>query len=370
MSLAEQKLNEAIEVAPTEPATYIALVRFLVGQQRPDDAKMVIERCKDKLGADKLLLTIAQCLEELGPTEAAAAAYDKALTSRPNDVVVLRAVATFRVKAGKPRQAEELLRKIVKRQVEASAEDVAWARRGLALILSGNSDNASFCEALTLVGLQLDANGRLPHEMPPDVNTENQRTRARVLAAQTKRSFREKAIEMLEALAASGSLTPDDLYVLALLHDDAGSWTKCKERLQELLANQYRSPQGVTQPQTATYIAQFVQGAIRNKEFDTAKTWLDRLTAIEKQRGLTEGSLGTVELTARLLEKQGQRDKALDLLRNYARRPARDRRTWVWCCSRWHGRGVSRRRLACGLRWRETVRRRAPAVSASRCCEA
>ena len=45
-----------------------------------------------------------------------------------------------------------------------------------------------------------------------------------------------------------------------------------------------------------------------------------RLEGIEKQRGLPRGALATVDLRARLLEASDDRDKALDLLREYAKR--------------------------------------------------
>jgi tetratricopeptide (TPR) repeat protein len=263
-------------------------------------------------------LALAQCYEALGRPNDAWLEYERALKDRPKDAGPARAAANFLVKHGRLRDAEGLLRRLIEREAEGSAEDVAWARRGLALVLAGSNDLRGFREALALVGVTLDANGRLPRDLKPDEDTEVQRTRARVLAAQPQRHFRDKAIEILEGLR---SQTPDDGFVLALLYDAAGQWPKARERLQGLVADQYRSPQARMQPQTAQYLAQLVQGLIRNKELAEAELRLKDLEDLERQRKLPQGTLATVDLRARLLEARDERDQALDLLRAYARRP-------------------------------------------------
>src|SRR5262249_57320470 len=101
----------------------------------------------------------------------------------------------------------------------------------------------------------------------------------------------------------------------------ADSGPRAKERLNEAVTRQYGSPQTMLQPQTAQYLAQLVQGLIRHKELVEAKRQLERLAELEKQRKLPEGALASVDLRARLLEAEGERDKALDLLRAYVKRP-------------------------------------------------
>jgi Tfp pilus assembly protein PilF len=319
MARARQLLDWAMEKAPTDPETYVALVRFLVAAHQPGEAPAVMEKAKANLKPEKVALTLAQCWEELGRTDEARKEYERALKDRPGDAAVVRAVAGFQVRTGRLRQAEELLRRLAERKVEGSAEDAAWARRGLALVLAGANDHRNFREALAQVGLKLDDDGRLPRDLKAD-NTELQRTRARVLAAQPQRYFRDKAVELFEGLASSGGLTPDDRYVLALLYDAGGDWPRAKETLADLVSAQYGSRQDQLRPQTAQYLAQYVQGLIRNKELAEAQRWLERLEGVEKIRNLPWGALATADLRARLLEAQGERDKALDLLRKYRTR--------------------------------------------------
>jgi tetratricopeptide (TPR) repeat protein len=314
---AELKFKRAIELGPREPEPWVAMVQFLAGLKRVKAAAAVIQKAKAKLAPEKAPLALAQCHEALGETERAREYYEKALGARPNDVAVLRGVATFYLKGGRLPEAEPLLKKVVAGAVEASSGDVEWARRGLAIVLAASTDYGRFREALGLVGLKLDERGRLVRDAALERadSTEAKRAKARVLATQAQRQFRLRAIELLEELARSQALSPDDQFILALLYEGEGSWAKARAMLQPLVLPQTHTPQ---------YLAQYAHGLLRQGkpgDVEEAGRWIDRLAELEKQREVEPNTFGSVELKARWLEADGKGDAALALLRGHVRRP-------------------------------------------------
>jgi Tfp pilus assembly protein PilF len=312
---AEQKLRQAVQLGPQEPSTWVGLVQFLVGRRRVSEALPIIKDAEAKLPRDKAPLAVAQCYEVLGRKDQALPYYQAALKAHPEDPIIIRTVATFHLNAGRLQEAEPLLRKLVSREVKATPADVLWAQRSLATVLASGTDYQCFQDALKLVGLALDENGQLRRETARDDSTESQRAKARVLATQTQRQFRLRAIELLENLARSQALTPDDQFILALLYDAEGSWAKSREQLRSLV---------LTQTQTPQYLAQYAQGLIRQRQdsdLAEAERWTNRLAELEKQRDLPPNSYASVELRAQLLEAREEGDKAVSLLRAHVQRP-------------------------------------------------
>ncbi|HMF14671.1 MAG TPA: tetratricopeptide repeat protein, partial [Gemmataceae bacterium] len=173
-------------------------------------------------------------------------------------------------------------------------------------------------EALGLVGLRLDADEKL---LPPDRNSPanrsraEQQARARVLAVHNRRSFRRQAIAILEELNKEESLGPDDLYLLAQLHETDGNWTRARQEFRDLLA---------VQSETPVFLAHFVQALLRHGDLEEARGCLERLERLEQTRHVEPGSLGSARLRAGYLQARGDGDKALDLLRaNASRKDAR-----------------------------------------------
>src|SRR5262249_28320936 len=147
-------------------------------------------------------LALAQCQELLGERDRALQSYQAALAARAGDVQVVRAVAGFQMRIGRHLDAEPLLRRIVDRQLAVADADVVWARRALAMVLVARGQFQQVKEALALVGLGLDAQGRVIEDrpLPSDDAVEEQRARARVLATQPGKLLRAKAIALLEDL--------------------------------------------------------------------------------------------------------------------------------------------------------------------------
>jgi tetratricopeptide (TPR) repeat protein len=315
---AEAKLREAVKEAPDEPAAWLALVRFLAALERRDDALEALKQAGKKLPADKAALTMAQGYEAVAEGKEAEEKYQEALKARPHDAAVVAAAATFYLHGGRVQEAEPLLRRIASGEVKAPPAQVERARLGLAVVLANGTDFRRFREALDLVGVKLDAQGKLS----PEVNhgqesTECKRCRARVLATQPQRAFRARAVALLQELDRAGALLPDDKFVLAVLYDVDGKWATASEKVREL--TRVPSP-------TPRHVAWYVMGLLRQESVDLKE--VDRciklLEKLEVNYKAGTNRFATVELRARLLEAYGEGDKALTLLREHvARKDAR-----------------------------------------------
>jgi Tfp pilus assembly protein PilF len=314
---AELKLRKAVRLAGKDPIPCVALVQFLAERKRPKDALAVIEKVEPNLPADQKPLALARCYEALGDVEKTKQWFEAAYKAAANDAAVVRTVAGFHLSGGRLALAEPLLRKLADGEVrDATEADRAWARRGLATVLAGGTDFVRFKEALGLVGLKLEDDGRLAREDgATEENTEVLRTRARVLASQGQRQFRRRAIELYEDLAAKNVLTPDDKLVLAMLHDADGNAVKARQGLRELAQTLSHNPQ---------YLAQFAMMLIvqhkQPGELAEADKLIRKLEKLEKDRGVEPNTFASVELRARLLEADLKGRESEELLREHAAR--------------------------------------------------
>jgi tetratricopeptide (TPR) repeat protein len=310
---AEDKLRQAIKLAPTEPEPYVALVQFLANRKQEAAAALVLKEGAARIDPERRALAEGQCHEILGQWDLARAAYERSLKAQPNSAAVVRAAINFNVKTGRLPDAEALLRKLVMGQLQVNDTEVDWAKRALALLLADGTDFTRFQEALTLVGLKLDSRGQLVRDTTSE-ETDSQdliRARARVLATQGQKQFRDRAVELFDLLARTQNLTAEDQFVLALLHDSAGAWAKSRAELLGVV---------LKQPQAPSNLVQLIRRLLREKELDDADRWLKQLEDLEKQRGVSEGTFATVELRAMLLEGRGEGQKALDLLQGHVTR--------------------------------------------------
>src|SRR5262249_13303206 len=115
---AETAFLRAVELASYQPETWVALVQH----QAPTDprkAEATVGQAREKLPAEQAPLALALCYDLLADRPKAEEQYRLALEARPTDPVVLRSVASFYLIAGKPDEAEKLLRKLLDPEVKA-----------------------------------------------------------------------------------------------------------------------------------------------------------------------------------------------------------------------------------------------------------
>ncbi len=313
---AEEKMREALKVAPREAEPYVALVQFLIGQKREAETEPLLERARKTLPAEDVDLTLGHCHDLLGQKEQARKCYEAALQGRRQKAAVVRRVAGFYLNSSLLTATEPLLRELVDRRVrDASTDDVNWARWHLALVLAGSNDYRRFQEALSLVGLKLDDKGKLVVEdaRQRTESSDQRRYQARVLASQAgQRPFRQYATDLLEELERNKALPLEDRFILAMLYEADNAWDKSKPILRELVEPKDPAPR---------HLAYYIQTLLDHKELTGAEKELKRLEALEKERAAEPNAFAAVELQARLLEEQQQGNKAVELLEEHRKRP-------------------------------------------------
>jgi tetratricopeptide (TPR) repeat protein len=312
---AEAKIREAITIAPTAPAPWVALVEFFVERKLKARALQAIADAKKNIEPKMRSLALARCYELVNQPNEARNCYNEALKEGKDDVVVVRAVAEAHLANRRHAEAEPLLRRLVDGDLKAKQDERDWARRGLAVVLAGSTDFKRFAEALELVGLKLDRNGKLPKVDAVNKPTALVRAQARVLASQGQRQFRKQAVALLEALGRRDALVPDDKFLLAVLYDAEGNRSRSQQRLRELAQPPLRTPR---------YLAQYANSLMGNKrvpdDIKEAERVIALLEELEKQREVGPNGFASVELRARVLEARKKPDEALALMRKHVSR--------------------------------------------------
>jgi tetratricopeptide (TPR) repeat protein len=267
--------------------TQVAVFHDLQDKERLDAALKEAEQRLARLDAP---LSLAQCYEIVARFDDAEAQYKKALSAKPEDAPTLRSVATFYMLRGQLPKAEPLLRQLA--TLKAADADKAWAKRTLAIGIANRGDPRQLPVALELIEENLRAR--------PD-SIEDVRAKAVVLATQPDRIA--EAIAVLEKLDESSHLASEDQFLLAKLYNAEENWAKARERMHALIAEASGSP---------NYLAAYIGSLMQHKEFDEAKSLLQRLENLEPK------AFSTLELRVRLSHTTGEKDKAIELLKTGA----------------------------------------------------
>lgn len=265
---AEKTLRDAVEQSGTIPDTWIALVQHLGRTGKQEEAEALIQPMENHLPPDQLPLTRACCYQALAQFERAEEQYQAALADRPDDCTVLQKVADYYLTTAQTDKAQRYLRRLMDLSLSAPDDQVAWARRQLALLLAGNGAATSIGEALAL----LEQNRRNGGD-----RVEDQRVRARVLASQP--DHQAEALRLLVASAAARSYTPDEEYLLARLYQTTGEPLKAREHLLNLLAAQGQNP---------LYLAAYIRSLLHTGEVSEAQRWFAKLERLAPQTNATQ----------------------------------------------------------------------------------
>lgn len=316
---AEQEFRRAVQLADGPPEPWIALVQFLAQRGRTQEAEQSVAEARDAVGAERALVTVAQCYEVLGRAEAADEHYRKALEQSPDDPTVARHAGDFFLKSRKASQAESILRRFSLGELSGSDRDLRWARRNLALIV-GSRGGSGYAEARKL----LQANTSMTESLPEDVRAD-ERARAMILAMQPSRDMRRQAIEALARLLADEqTASADDRFVLAELYRRDGDLPKAAAEMAKIVTARQNGPN------ESRYLAAYLRILLERGETSDADLWLSRLKNVAPQEP------STVELEVRVLLSKSRDREAAELLAGFASLPngdaapgAFDRRLWA-----------------------------------------
>ena len=290
---AEKALRQACKLGEKAPETWVALVAFLAGSDKKKEAEQVIEQAHKKLPADQASVALAACYENIGDLKKAEEHFLTALKAAPEDVRMLRNLASFYIRHGQLGKVEPRLRAILSLDGKASAADVVSARRGLAATLAAGSDRRRFEEALTLIEKNLAENKN---------SIADEHARALLLA--TRLSRRKEAIRLFEDLARRGPLPANERFALVRLYVADDNWEQAQLHMLTLLA----SPQG----NNPAYQAYYARRLLQHDEIDRAKAQLEIL-----KKALPDAPL-TREIEARVFQASGKDTEAVAVVRKYA----------------------------------------------------
>ncbi len=257
---AGQSFRRAIELAPTDPAGHIVLVRFLILSKQADALESALAMSDKVLSKGKAALVRAQALELSGQAEQAIGKYREALAEAPDEVLALRGLAELQLKRGNAKEAEETLRTMAALGPK-SPEEAKLGKRVLAMLLGSTTDYRKSVQALQLLSDD-DVAGSQPQSV------EDRRAKARILARQPNRPQRRQAIALLEGINASQVPIPDDQYVLAQLYEADGDWAAAKSEYEKVLK---------ADPKNNTVALTYARALIRRKDFDGARFWVKKL---------------------------------------------------------------------------------------------
>lgn len=294
---AEEHLTEAVESNPEDGAAAQTLMRFLLRQNRRDDAIKVFTKHAREMSRRELAVTYAL----FGDLARAVDLLKQELDSNPNDVDALEGLTELYLKHGHPDRAEPLLERIVAQGERVPRSTLRAARRRLAVILASHQDHSLFRRALKL----LDENSA--KDAQPGI--EDRRARAAVLATSAVTTDRSEAIELLEQLGDQYQLRTRDHWLLGKLYDSAGQFDQATEQLERVL---------LTRADDDALLSEYIEHLIRVEQLDKAAEWLKRLQAT------APGIAATVRLEAALLAAQDDIQGALAKINQLASGDAGD----------------------------------------------
>ena len=297
---AEKAFRRATELAGNVPDPWVALIQFLVQTKDQAKAEAAIQRARRQLPPAQAPLALAQCYEGLGRVDQAAKYYRAALAANADDAATLRTSASFYLRHDKATEGERLLHRLLDPRVKARKDDLAWARRNIAIRLVATGKRGNADKALALLELNVQAGA----------DTIDDR-RAKALVLSTEPARHKEAIDILGEVIRRQPI-PEDRFVLAQLYEAVDEPQAAREQLLRLVG----SPDG----DKPRYIAAYVRNLLRHADPRSAEPWLAELEKREP------GMLRTIELKARWLQARGKDKEAADLLKTFAR-DHRDRGT-------------------------------------------
>lgn len=332
---AEAELRTTVDLDRDDPARWLVLVQFLASTKQIEKAERVAGEVAQAVGADEGDLAAAQCADMVGQghqaaahEEEAASWYDKAkalylkaLTAKPNEATLKRTYVEFLLRTNQLGEVETQLAELLKQPAnDKNAEELAWAKRTLALTLVArselNNDYQQALKALHLFAPPGDSAWKQPEA------AEDLRVLSRVYEAQKILPYRKAALEVLEKLRDDGQATTEDRFLLARLHAANGEWAKAQTEYRELMreAEKPAAPQEINR--RIAWIIQYASeliARIQDKEGQADATEAQDL--VDRLRKIQPDAFNVLALQARLDKATGKIDKALADVKVIADRP-------------------------------------------------
>jgi cellulose synthase operon protein C len=337
---AEAELRSAVNAVRTDPDRWMTLVQFLAQTKQMEKAEQTVRDAELAL-KDKWPIGLARCCEALGQVykllgqdaqktkiwlDTATQWYKTAQNAKPDDPAATHQLVEYLLRSGQRKDVELQLTSILeKNQVNGpkSTDEVAWARRTLALCLLMNDDDyrqsRKALELLEPVVKVVEGHGAADRTaLKPD----DLRVLARVYHAQGTQAYQEKARKILEDLADAQAIIPEDRFLLARMYNNDGQWTKAHEQYRVLVAQTENSRELDVVTRRPDYLAQFISDLLTHYEsgHDHQEELSEAQELIEKLKLEKSDTWAQVALEARIYKAQNQVDKAVQLIQTTAGR--------------------------------------------------
>ena len=330
---AETEMRRAVAFAKSDPDRWIALVQFLLLTKQAKKAEAAIKDAEATLPAAQAPLALAQCCEMMGRAyensdegaaklwyAKAAEWYKNAKDVHPDDFSIVRRLTEFYRRTKQMAAAEAQLNAILKQDVHSqSAENVAWARRTLALTLAASTDARERARALSLFEpgnqTKTGAQGANRLEDPEDL-----RVLARVLEAQKTIEQRHRAIEILESLTSKNFANAEDRFLLARLQEINGDWPQARATYRDLNLRTKNARDMETLNHRPQYLSQFATSLLRNHKKSDQQELVEAQDLVDELKQLQPNLLSTLVLQVEVHRASNQIDKAVELIQTSAKR--------------------------------------------------
>ena len=254
----------------------------------------------------------------------AAAWYEKAHEAKPDDPSITRESTQFLFRLGQINKVKAQLATILKQPPSpANADQLAWARRTLALTLLASKDHSQAVEALKLVEPIAQALAEQEPEGKLTQKPEDLRVLARVYESQNTPLYKKKALEILEKLVAAGTLaSPEDRFMLARLYFQNGDWDKAREQFRTLIAQTENRRDFEVLTRRPEYITQYIAALLKHFQADQDQGAItEAQELLGKLKAARPGNVVVLALEAQIFKAQNQTDKAVELIKTSAALP-------------------------------------------------
>ncbi len=281
---AEQMLRRAVQLAPEDPATWLALTRFYASTGQTYIGRLTLDEFAANNEIDVVMraATLGRCYEMINEFDKAADAHLGAAQRAASDSAVLRRAAAFMMLRD-PKTADKLLRRMITLDPQALTP-----RRWLARLLARAGDEASVRESFELL---TDA------QVSASVSPFDLLLTARAFAGFGTAGERRVALALLNHLETRpGGLARPERFLLAQLQFDEGLLSQAHDELESLLG----SAEATSPPE----LALLVEVLLAENQLPEAERRLTQLTEIDPDR------LRRLRLTARL---QKARDPSVNV---------------------------------------------------------
>jgi cellulose synthase operon protein C len=317
---AETALKTAIELRPSDPDLWSALLNFYMLEQKADDVENTLRQAQLELDEEYLTLLTAQQHRLFGRFAQAESIMKSAYADRVDDPAVAQRLAEFYLAWGEQddavRQAaaqrgtaakdlppegqahrgqaapylNRILRAANDGKLPQTDASVAWARRQAARLFSLSGDYQDSLKAEELLSAAMESNAATP---------EGQDLLVEILTRRGDPASRTRIVEVLRQIQQTRGLPADRELLLGKALNDIGDWEAAQQQIEEAI-NRH--------PDEAGLRVGYVELLIDRKDFDQAERWLSRLS------NLPAAAQAIPQLTVRLAAAQGDKEKVRQLL--------------------------------------------------------